>query len=87
MLIDTWLFAAGCLFFLAFCAVLRIIPGPSWLDRLVAINVAITIACSGFIALAFAWGNLMILGIAIVFAVIGFSGTIGSAYFHGSEQP
>jgi multisubunit Na+/H+ antiporter MnhF subunit len=84
-IIDTWLFAAICLFFLAFCAVLRILPGPSQLDRLVAINVAITIACSGFIALALAWGNLMVLWIAIIFAGIGLLGTIGSAYSHGDE--
>jgi multicomponent Na+:H+ antiporter subunit F len=86
MLIDTWLFAAICLFFLSFCAVLRILPGPSRLDRLVAINVAITIACSGCIALTIAWGNLMILGIAIIIAGIGFLGTIGSAYSKGDEN-
>ncbi len=83
MIIDTWLFAAICLFFLSFCAVLRIFPGPSRLDRLVAINVAITIACSGFIALAIAWGNLMIMGIALILAGIGFLGTIESAHFYG----
>ena len=84
-MIDTWLFAAICLFILAFCAVLRMLPGPTQLDRLIALNTAITIACAGLLCLTIAVGTLLILYGAIIFAVIGFAVTIYSAHKNRSE--
>ena len=84
-MIDTWLFAAICLFILAFCAVLRMLPGPTKLDRLIALNAAITIACAGLLCLTITVGNLLILYGAIIFVVIGFAGTICSAYQNRGE--
>jgi len=84
-MIDTWLFAAICLFILAFCAVMRILPGPTQLDRLIALNAAITIACAGLLCLTIAMGTLLILYSAIIFAVICFVGTIYSAYQNRGE--
>jgi multisubunit Na+/H+ antiporter MnhF subunit len=78
-MIDSWLFAAICLFFLAFCAVLRVRPGPSLLDRLIAINAAVTIACGAVVALTVATGNLAVLGAGIIIAVIIFAGTSWTA--------
>lgn len=75
-MIDTWLFAAVCLFVLSFCAVLRIIPGPSRLDRLIALNAAITLACAGALCLTISWGNLLVLDSAIILAIACFAGTI-----------
>ena len=84
-MIDTWLFAAICLFILAFCAVLRMLPGPTQLDRLIALNAAITIVCAGMLCLTIAMGTLLILYSAIIFVVIGFTGTIYSAHKNRGE--
>lgn len=75
-MIDTWLFAAVCLFMLAFCAALRTIPGPTRLDRLVAINTAVTIAGAGLVCLTIATGNVLVMYGTILFVIACFSGTI-----------
>jgi len=79
-MIDTWFFATVCLFILSFCALLRIIPGPTRLDRLIALNAAITIACAGLLCLTIALGNLLVLYSAIILAITCFAGTIFSAH-------
>ncbi|MEN6395147.1 MAG: hypothetical protein ABFC78_01530 [Methanoregula sp.] len=60
MTLDIWLFAAVCLFILAFCAALKVIPGPTLDDRLLAINIAATLACAGALALTVSAGDLLI---------------------------
>ncbi len=76
MTIDIWLFAAVVFFILAFCAVLRILPGPTLNDRLIAINVAATLACTGALALTVSVGSLIIALIAGLLACIVFAVTI-----------
>jgi multisubunit Na+/H+ antiporter MnhF subunit len=76
MSIDIWLFTAVVFFFLSICAVLRIIPGPTLNDRLIAINVAATLACTGALSLAVAAGSLLIVLIAGLLACMVFSFTI-----------
>jgi len=76
MTIDIWLFAAGAFFILAFCAVLRILPGPTLNDRLIAVNVAATLACAGALSLTVSAGNLLVLLIAGLLACIVFATTI-----------
>ena len=83
-MIDTWLFATLCLFFLALCAILRTIPGPTRFDRIVALNVAMTIAVAGALALGVAMGNPMIIDIAIVITAICFAGIFALARMTGS---
>jgi multicomponent Na+:H+ antiporter subunit F len=73
-MIDTWLFAALCLFFLALCAILRIIPGPTRFDRIVAANVAMTIAVAGALVLGVSLGNPLVIDVAIVIAALGYAG-------------
>jgi multisubunit Na+/H+ antiporter MnhF subunit len=84
-MIDTWLFATVCLFILSFCAVLRIIPGPTRFDRLIALNTAITIACAGLLCLTIALGNLLVLYSAIILVIACFTGTIYSAHQNRGE--
>ena len=79
-MIDTWLFASLCLFFLALCAVLRTIPGPSRFDRIVAVNVALTIAVAGALALSVSLGNPLIIDFMIVVAALGYSGIFAFTY-------
>jgi len=74
--LDIWLFAAVCLFILAFCAVLRVIPGPTLHDRLIAANIATTIACAGALALTVSAGDLIIMVLAGLLACIVFATTI-----------
>ena len=76
MTIDIWLFAALVLFILTACAVLRIIPGPTLNDRLIAVNVATTLACAGSLALTVAVGSLLMVLIAGLLACIIFATTI-----------
>jgi multisubunit Na+/H+ antiporter MnhF subunit len=80
-MIDTWLFAVICLIFLSICAVVRIIPGPTQSDRLVAVNTAITLAAGAALALSISFGNLFILDVAIAIVALCFAGTIALAQF------
>ena len=72
-MIDTWLFASLCFFILAICAAIRIIPGPTLFDRLVAVNTAVTIAIMGGLAASISYGNFLILELVIAFSVISYT--------------
>ncbi len=87
-MIDTWLFAAFCLVLLAVCAVLRIITnGHSPYDRLVAMNVAITIAAGSALGLGISWGDLFILNIFIILIAFAYTGLIFMARSkHGEDS-
>ncbi|MDD1701735.1 MAG: hypothetical protein LUQ31_01985 [Methanoregula sp.] len=76
MTLDMWLVAAICLFIFAFCAVLRVIPGPTLRDRLVSINIATTLACAGALAITVTSGDLLVIVLAAIFACIVFAVTI-----------
>lgn len=85
-MIDTWLFAAICLIFLSLCAIVRMIPGPSRLDRLVAANTAITLMAGAALALSISFGDLFILDASIALLAVCFAGTIAIAGFSRSEE-
>jgi multicomponent Na+:H+ antiporter subunit F len=85
-MIDIWLFAAICLIFLSICAVLRIIPGPTHFDRLVAVNTAITLATGAALGLSISFGNLFILDASIVLLALCFAGTIAFARFGKGDE-
>ena len=84
-MIDTWLFTALCFGFLAFCALLRVIPGPEQNDRIVSLTAAITLASAAALVLTIASGNLFILDAAIGIALLLFAGIAGYAKFHRGE--
>jgi len=85
--LDIWLFAAVCLFILAVCAVLRVIPGPTLYDRLIALNIAATLACAGALALTVSAGNLLIPVLAGLLACIVFATTIRISQVQRGETP
>ena len=87
MMVDIWLFAAVCFFILAFCAVLRVVPGPTLNDRLIAVNVAATLACAGALALTVSAGDLIIVPLAGLLACIVFATTIRISQVHRSAAP
>jgi multisubunit Na+/H+ antiporter MnhF subunit len=76
MTIDIWLCVAIGFFILTFCAVVRIIPGPTLNDRLIAVNVAVTLASAGALALTVSVGNLLVALVAVVLACVVFATTI-----------
>ena len=85
-MIDSWLFAVLCLIFLSICAILRIIPGPTRDDQLIAVNAAITIAAGAAIALSISWGNLFVLDVSIVLIALCYTGTITMARSKKGEE-
>lgn len=87
MTLDIWLFAGVCLFILAVCAVLRVIPGPTLYDRLIAVNIAATLACAGALALTVSAGNLLIPVLAGLLACIVFATTIRISQVQRGETP
>jgi multisubunit Na+/H+ antiporter MnhF subunit len=78
-MIDSWLFAVLCLILLSICAILRIIPGPTRDDQLIAVNAAITLAAGAAVALSISWGNLFVLDVSIVLVTLCYAGTIAIA--------
>jgi len=76
MTIDIWFIAAAGFFLLTLCAILRIFPGPTLNDRLIAVNVATTLACAGSLALTVALGSLLVVLIAGLLACIVFATTV-----------
>ncbi|HVN73535.1 MAG TPA: hypothetical protein VMT44_02950 [Methanoregula sp.] len=79
-MIDTWLFAALCLFVLAACAFLRVIPGPSSFDRIIAANAGVTITLSGVLVLGVAWGSLVVIEAAVAAGLLCYGGIFALAH-------
>ena len=80
-MIDTWLFAALCLIFLSICAVVRVLPGPTRFDQLVALNTAITLAAGAALAVSISLGNLLVLDASVVVLALCYTGTIAYARY------
>jgi multisubunit Na+/H+ antiporter MnhF subunit len=85
-MIDSWLFAALCLIFLSICAILRILPGPTRDDQLIAVIAAITLAAGAAIALSISWGILFVLDVSIVLVALCYAGTIAIARSKRGEE-
>jgi multisubunit Na+/H+ antiporter MnhF subunit len=84
-MINAWFFAALCLIFLTFCAIVRVIPGPTREDQLIAVNAAITIAAAAAIALSVFWQNLFVLDTSIAIVSLCYAGTIAYAHYGKGE--
>jgi multisubunit Na+/H+ antiporter MnhF subunit len=78
-MIDSWLFAALCLIFLSICAILRILPGPTRDDQLIAVIAAITLAAAAAVGLSISWGNLLVLDVSILLVALCYAGSIAIA--------
>ena len=85
-MINAWFFAALCLIFLAFCAIVRVIPGPTREDQLIAVTAAITIAAAAAIALSVFWQDLFLLDILIAIVTLCYAGTIVYAHYGMGEE-
>lgn len=85
-MIDTWLFAAVCLFLLTAGALVRVLCTKNRHDRYLAAMVAVTVGSSAGLVLSIAMGTLFILDLTIVVALLCFAGIIARIKFlRGSE--
>jgi multisubunit Na+/H+ antiporter MnhF subunit len=85
-MIDTWFFAALCLSFLALCALLRVIPGPELNDRIVSFTAAVTLFAAAALVFSISSGNLFILDVAIIIALLLFAGIFAYVKFSGCGE-
>jgi len=82
-MIDTWLFAAVCLFLLTAGALVRVLCTKNRHDRYLAAMVAVTIGSSAGLVLSIAMGTLFILEMTIVIALLCLAGIIARVKFSG----
>jgi multisubunit Na+/H+ antiporter MnhF subunit len=80
-MIDPWFFAVFCLGLLAACALVRVVRIPVLYDRLVAAAVTVTIAAVAGLVLSIALGNLLVLDVTIILALLGYAVVIASGSF------
>ena len=85
-MIDTWLLSALVLGILALCVILRSVHIKSPDDRLVAGTVTVTLVAMTGLTLGIAYGNLMILDMVIVVALIGFALLIWTGKHPGADR-
>lgn len=71
-MIDTWLFTALVLGFLALCVILRSVPAKSRDDQLVAGTVAVILVSMAALTLSIAWGMLIIIDLVILLSICCF---------------
>ncbi len=80
-------YSAGALFGVgAICAVLRLLRGPSILDRAVALDVLLSVVVGVVVLLAAVDGSATTLVIAVVVALLGFISSSGLAKLLPSER-
>jgi len=63
------------------CAFLRLIRGPSLPDRVVALDLVVTLAIGIIVCYAILFNQPAFLDVAIIIALISFLGTIAFAYY------
>ena len=71
-MIDTWLFTALVLGFLALCVILRSVPAKSRDDQLVAGTVAVILVSMAALTLSIAWGMMIIIDLVILLSICCF---------------
>jgi multisubunit Na+/H+ antiporter MnhF subunit len=77
-MIDPWFFAALCLLLLAAGALVRVVRIPVLYDRLVAATVTITLAAMTGLVLSIALGEILVLDITIILALLCYAALIAS---------
>lgn len=77
-MIDPWFFTAFCLVLLAACALVRVVRIPVLYDRIVAAAVTIAIAAVAGLVLSIALGDILVLDVTIILALLGYAAIIAS---------
>jgi multisubunit Na+/H+ antiporter MnhF subunit len=76
-MIDTWFFAAFCLILIVLAAVVRMVRISMLYDRFLAAALAVTVACMAGLFLSIGLGNLQVLDITIILALLAYAAVIG----------
>jgi multicomponent Na+:H+ antiporter subunit F len=71
----------------AVLSLVRLVRGPSLLDRVLAIDVLLAIVCAGLIVDMAAGGHMNNLTLVVVICLIGFIGSVTVARFVTDRRP
>lgn len=82
-----WVQAVLVLVALIALALVRMAAGPTAPDRVVAMGTANTLIVAAMILLAVAYGEVIFVDVAIVYALLSFVGTLYIAKYLGGDLP
>jgi len=87
-MIDLFIFfAAAIILFLAMAiSILRAILGPTIADRVISVDASTTISLSAFILLAVFYKQVILIDVAIVYAMLSFGSTLYFAHYLGEKH-
>ncbi|EJG06932.1 MAG: monovalent cation/H+ antiporter complex subunit F [Methanofollis liminatans] len=86
-MIEPWIPAVLALVVLIALALVRLASGPTAPDRVVALDVVNTLTIAAMILLAIAYGEVIFVDVAIVYALLSFVGTLYIAKYLGGDLP
>jgi len=86
-MIEPWIPAVLALVVLIALALVRLAAGPTAPDRVVALDVVNTLTIAAMILLAIAYGEVIFVDVAIVYALLSFVGTLYIAKYLGGDLP
>jgi multicomponent Na+:H+ antiporter subunit F len=86
-MIEPWIPAVLVLVALIALALVRLAIGPTAPDRVVALDAVNTLTIAAMILLAIAYGEVVFVDVAIVYALLSFVGTLYIAKYLGGDLP
>jgi multicomponent Na+:H+ antiporter subunit F len=86
-MIEPWIPAVLALVVLIALALVRLAIGPTAPDRVVALDAVNTLTIAAMILLAIAYGEVVFVDVAIVYALLSFVGTLYIAKYLGGDLP
>ncbi len=82
---EIWYFTVAVLVALLFLTMIRLLLGPTAPDRVVALDAINTLTVASMIVLSVAYGQIVFVDVAIVYALLSFVGTLYIAKYLGGE--
>lgn len=82
---DIWFPAVGILVFFIACCTIRLFRGPTAPDRAIAVDTVNTLTIASMILLGVAYRQIILIDVAIVYAVLSFVSTLYIAKYLGGE--
>ncbi|MDD1671990.1 MAG: cation:proton antiporter [Methanomicrobiales archaeon] len=82
---DIWFPVVGILVFLIACCTIRLFRGPTAADRAIAVDTVNTLTIASMILLGVAYRQIILIDVAIVYAVLSFVSTLYIAKYLGGE--
>lgn len=86
-MIEPWMPVVLALVVLIALALVRLAAGPTAPDRVVALDTVNTLTVAAMILLAIAYGEVVFVDVAIVYALLSFVGTLYIAKYLGGDLP